>query len=173
MPLTAAQKLKLLFELDPIQSLYLSLAYRGGPNQKPGRLLTIRIHRRTRLKRGRGAIIASGGILELGSVIAGGPRFESFVGLGDDASLIAHGHFRINTGCYILVGRGAALELGSGYINNNVLINCRAGVTIGHQVAIANDVMIRDSDAHHLLPADRPATQPIRIGNHVWIGMRP
>jgi acetyltransferase-like isoleucine patch superfamily enzyme len=39
-------------------------------------------------------------------------------------------------------------------------------------VAIGPDVFIRDSDSHLISGSDRSATEPIRIGDRVWIGAR-
>ena len=76
----------------------------------------------------------------------------------------------IHSGAKISVGKNASLSLGSGYINNNCEIRCSSSITIGENVAISSDVIIRDNDAHKIdgsLQVD-----PIVIGNHVWIGMR-
>lgn len=76
----------------------------------------------------------------------------------------------IHSGCKISVRDGGQLKLGSGYINNNCEIRCREKITIGENVAIGPNVIIRDNDEHHI--AGSPATKPICIGNHVWIGAR-
>ena len=63
----------------------------------------------------------------------------------------------------------------SGYINNDCTIFCRNEITIGEEVVIAPEVIIRDSDQHQLIAADgnaKPLSSPIHIGNHVWIGTR-
>ncbi|MBY5377327.1 hypothetical protein HFN07_28555 [Rhizobium leguminosarum] len=41
---------------------------------------------------------------------------------------------------------------------------------MGDEVFIADQVIIRDWDGHTIV--GRPDKAPIRIGNHVWIGMR-
>ena len=41
---------------------------------------------------------------------------------------------------------------------------------IGENVAIAPEVIIRDSDDHQIVGSKK--TSPINIGNHVWIGTR-
>lgn len=62
------------------------------------------------------------------------------------------------------------LELGSGYMNMDSKIRCRNRISIGHNVFIAENVYIRDSDAHEIIGRNQPSSKPIRIGNHVWIG---
>ena len=63
------------------------------------------------------------------------------------------------------------MVLGSGYLNNNLNLSCFERIEIGNDVAIAENLCIRDSDNHHILDSDHIKTKPIVIGNHVWIGM--
>ena len=56
----------------------------------------------------------------------------------------------IHSGVKINVEKGAFLSLGSGYINNNCEIRCSSSITIGENVAISSEVIIRDNDAHQI-----------------------
>lgn len=76
----------------------------------------------------------------------------------------------IYSGCKISVKKGASLMLGSGFINSNCEIRCSESISIGENVAIAPDVIIRDSDDHQIVGSKK--SPPIKIGNHVWIGTR-
>ena len=78
--------------------------------------------------------------------------------------------FSIFSGHHIALTENAKLNLGSGYINYNVKIRCFKEITIGHDVAISENVTIWDSDAHAIVGKEDKMTQPIHIGNHVWIG---
>lgn len=78
--------------------------------------------------------------------------------------------FFIHSGCDIMVFENAKLNLGSGYINRYAKIRCYAAITIGHDVAISENVSIWDSDAHSIQGKEHLMTQPIVIGNQVWIG---
>jgi hypothetical protein len=49
-------------------------------------------------------------------------------------------------------------------------IACFKGSKIGHDVAFAEDVIIRDSDNHTILDKPHEESSRIEIGNHVWIG---
>ena len=60
--------------------------------------------------------------------------------------------------------------MGSGYINRYAKIRCYSTITIGHDVAISENVTIWDSDTHLIVGKEDVMTQPITIGNHVWIG---
>lgn len=80
--------------------------------------------------------------------------------------------FRAYSGAYISISDGAELRLGTGFINNNSKISCFEKITIGDDVKISEDVMIRDSDNHTIIREGYLKTAPIHIGNHVWIGAR-
>jgi acetyltransferase-like isoleucine patch superfamily enzyme len=68
---------------------------------------------------------------------------------------------------------GATLEInGGGYASRNLQIECRERITIGADVAIGPDVIIRDNDGHPLTIDGHKSTNPIKIGRKVWIGAR-
>ena len=87
-----------------------------------------------------------------------------------DATLKVNGNFSMLLGCSLAITEGATLILGNGYMNLNSKIRCREKITIGDGTIISENVHIRDSDVHSIVGGDCP-TQPIRIGNHVWIGV--
>jgi acetyltransferase-like isoleucine patch superfamily enzyme len=78
----------------------------------------------------------------------------------------------IHTGAYVSVDKNANLEIKGGYINNDVRIYCFTSIKIGENVAIAEDVIIRDSDNHPVNNGHENISKPIVIGDKVWIGMR-
>src|SRR5699024_2311625 len=55
--------------------------------------------------------------------------------------------------------------------NFNVKIRCHMEITIGENVAFSENLTIWDSDAHEIIGSNSPKTKPVRIGNHVWIGV--
>jgi acetyltransferase-like isoleucine patch superfamily enzyme len=89
----------------------------------------------------------------------------------DKASLAVTGEFSLHTGFSVFINEGARLELGSGYINNGFRLSCFERISIGDHVAIAENVTMRDSDDHTFKGRRHEMTQPITIGNRVWIGM--
>lgn len=97
--------------------------------------------------------------------------FPSIFAMGEQANLIVKGNFKIYSGSRVYINEGASLILGSGYINNNLNLSCFERIEIGHNVAISENVCIRDSDNHDILSSEHKKTQPIKIENHVWIGM--
>jgi len=90
--------------------------------------------------------------------------------LRKNALLKVNDNFKIYDGHKIIIKPNAKLELGSGYINSSVNINCSKEIIIGYGVAIAENVVIRDSDSHYLSTASE-MTEVIHIGNKVWIGI--
>jgi acetyltransferase-like isoleucine patch superfamily enzyme len=80
--------------------------------------------------------------------------------------------FTIYSGARIYINENSVLKLGSGYINNNLNLSCFERIEIGEDVAISENVCIRDSDNHKILSNNNHFnTIPVKIGNHVWIGM--
>ena len=89
----------------------------------------------------------------------------------ENSKLMVEGDFNIYSGAKIYVNRGAILSFGSGYINHNLNLSCYAKIEVGNNVAISENVVIRDSDNHQLVNNSKPITKPIKIGNNVFIGM--
>ena len=81
------------------------------------------------------------------------------------------GKFTAFAGSRIVVNEGAKLKIASGYMNHSAVIECFESITIGQDVAISENVVIRDSDNHKVIKEGYQSTKPIVIGNHVWIGM--
>lgn len=93
--------------------------------------------------------------------------------MGENSKLVLAGanDFSFYSDSKIYINKDASLYLGSGYINHNLSLSCFDKITIGEGVCISEGVTIRDSDNHSLDNASKAKTAPIRIGNHVWIGM--
>jgi acetyltransferase-like isoleucine patch superfamily enzyme len=91
---------------------------------------------------------------------------------GNGSLIIENGHVSVFYGCDILVSNGANLTFkGSASLNQRVQIICMDSITIGKDVMIARDVVIRDNDGRHeLLAESYKKTAPIIIGDRVWIG---
>lgn len=100
-----------------------------------------------------------------------GSSFPFLLYIGQGGSIHVDGTFDIYSGGKIYVNPNAVLKLGSGYINHNVNISVFREVAIGKGCAIAENVVIRDSDNHKMIGTNKNETAPISIGNHVWIGM--
>ena len=96
---------------------------------------------------------------------------SSLLVMNEDARLVCEGSFDIYSGARIYVNKGATLRLGGGYVNHDLNLSCFEGISIGKGVVISENVTVRDSDDHTIVGSDKPMTQPIVIGDHVWIGM--
>ncbi len=82
------------------------------------------------------------------------------------------GNFKLACGVKVVVGPEGHLDLKGGVgINNHGNLACFERITIGVNAHIGPEVLIRDSDSHSTGEGHTP-TQPITIGDHVWIGMR-
>lgn len=98
--------------------------------------------------------------------------FPSVLAVRNGARLMVKGNFKIFSGAKIFINKNASLIIGSGYINNHFTLHCFERIEIGEDVAIADNITIRDSDNHIVTSnPDYVMTKPVRIGNHVWIGM--
>lgn len=91
---------------------------------------------------------------------------------GNNAKFNVYGYYRAYSGTYIAVEDNAELKIGSGFINCNAKIYCFNKITIGDNVRISEEVILRDSDNHEILYDGYTKTAPIVIGDNVWIGMR-
>jgi serine acetyltransferase len=116
------------------------------------------------------ANIQGKGILILGKRWERSRHFPSQLRLGRSARLIINGNFTIYSGCQISLADNAVLSLGSGYINDNVTIDCHKSISIGNKVYISKGVHFRDSDNHKLVGGGN-ITEPVVIEDNVWIGI--
>lgn len=90
--------------------------------------------------------------------------------MGNNANMKIRGNFDVGFGSDIRIFDGGELIIGSGYLNGFDQIVCAQKIEIGKNVAIARNVVIRDTDAHSILDGKHQKTKPVKIGNHVWIG---
>ena len=118
---------------------------------------------------GRGVRLTGGGRLFFGPRWPQRRFYPGELLLGAGARVHVEDHFLFYAGLSVIVSAGASLHLGSGYLNNHGSIECAQRVQIGRGVFIASHASIRDSDFHTLDPS-RPASAPVVIGDHVWIG---
>lgn len=147
---------------------------------------TLRLRRRNTNQRGFSAVAMKGGQVSLAKTSELTVRqgrltlnakwskmdpSSSLLVLGENARLICEGSFDFYSGARIYVNRGATLQLGGGYVNHDLRLSCFDSITIGKGVVISENVTIRDSDDHTFVGSDKPMTQPVVIGDHVWIGM--
>lgn len=128
-------------------------------------------HKNVTISKAKSAKIKEKGVLKLGEVWDKSDPFKSLFCVRGNAEIYVKNHFRIYSGAKIYINKNAKLILGSGYINHNLNLSCFNKIEIGEQVAISENVTIRDSDNHEIIGSKKLITLPVKIGNHVWIGM--
>lgn len=73
------------------------------------------------------------------------------------------------SGCKFEVNEGAVVKIGNNLkVNLNTTIYCSNKISIGDDCVISENVVIRDSDIHHI--NGKINNKPINIGSNVWIG---
>lgn len=102
--------------------------------------------------------------------------------IDDNASLSVGSNgksFQLFYGCDVIVFSGGKLTLKSGFCNSDTKIRCKNSITIGEGVVISHNVTIEDYDGHQLYHVldngEKKAvniSEPIVIGDHVWIGAK-
>ena len=97
-------------------------------------------------------------------------RMETRVLVEHDAELEVLGPFTMFGNSYIRVAPGSKLILHGGFINENVQITAGDVVEIGSDFTCGRDVVIRSYDGHTIVQDGYKISEPIKIGNHVWIG---
>jgi acetyltransferase-like isoleucine patch superfamily enzyme len=71
-----------------------------------------------------------------------------------------------------IVSGPGAIRIGTGvFINVGVMVYAEVGVTIGDDVALANEVYVMDTSSHGIEGGD-PRAAPVRIGDGTWVGAR-
>ena len=140
--------------------------------ESPGRLIVDPVRRRHARSRAaqfiRGAWFArkvqrSDGRLKVGrGVRVSRPYPDTRIELGSGVRL--HEDVRL-----FLDAPGASIVIGADtYLNRRTEIMAKRSVQIGSRCAVSWDVRILDTDYHAL--DGRPSVDPVRIGDHVWIG---
>ena len=125
-----------------------------------------------RLEISKKAIIDVKGKLIIGNKENSKSKMETRVSLNENAKMDVNGNLSVGSGSDIRVFKNARLEIGSGYINGYSQIVCEKKIRIGKDVAIAREVVIRDTDAHDILYEGYQKEKEVNIGNHVWIGAK-
>ena len=166
-------RLPLLTGLNLSRSISLSRMHQRKESRSSLKdFLDIRVHKGVRGKIGKNIRITGEGQLAVGIRHRTDVYNPSLFSLSDNSRLIINGQFKIFTGCRVEVSPHAKLELGSGSMNNSCQIACYHNIKIGHGVAVGEGVCIWDSDGHTILGSGHEMSQPIEIGNHVWIGIK-
>lgn len=89
------------------------------------------------------------------------------------SNFLTKGRVTIGPGVRVIMGKDSNLSIGDNtIISANSMIICKEKIEIGNNCAISWDVMIMDTDFHHMV-ADGVKNhnfRPVKIGNKVWVG---
>ena len=133
--------------------------------------LPVKIYRKCRFYADRKARIIGMGSLSFGKYDGYGWGGVTYFNMYPESTLALNGHFTMFARNYVEILPRAVLTLGSGFANNGCRISCKQSIMIGDNVAIGDEVVIRDYDGHEI-SGNENSTLPIIIGNRVWIGER-
>ena len=120
--------------------------------------------------------VVESGFLKVG--IDYGSGFHGLMGpatvrLEKGSRLTIRGLVDLHRGTLIWASRGGRVSVGHRtYLANGSRVVCQERVEIGSGCAIAWDVTIQDCDMHELrgFGAAKPASGPVIVEDHVWIG---
>ncbi len=129
-------------------------------------------YKNTKISVSKNAKVIIKGIFRLGAKENPKSNLETRFSIEGNGNISVNGDFLIGAGSDIRIYDNAKLILNSGYCNGFVQIICTDKVEIGEDVAIARDVIIRDTDSHEIVAENHKVKAPVVIGNHVWIGTR-
>lgn len=99
---------------------------------------------------------------------------EAYLLLRDGAQLTINGIVKLASRSTIQVQKDSKLAIGKAHINHESSIIIGCDCTIGNGILISRGVKIFDSDFHKVLDENGVQTnnpKPMRIGDHVWIGL--
>lgn len=91
-----------------------------------------------------------------------------------EGTITFHSDFRFYGGSYVFCAKNAKLSfMGGGFCGSNVKIICFDSITL-HDTRVTWDCQIMDSSFHYLENLDKPndfkpLTDPVVLGDHVWI----
>lgn len=165
--LNALGKLRLLRGVNFLSTFIINIKTNNFPK------VGILVHRKTKIglhRRGK-LVLGDQAFLNFGTAWEMTSHSDSTLKIDKNGVFKVNGHFTFHTGAFIVVNKNSTLEIGSGYTNNGVEINCHSLIKIGHNVAISKGVIIRDSDNHIINGDTERVSMPIIIGNKVWIGL--
>lgn len=137
---------------------------------KKGKRLVVKNYPNSVIELQKGSLLNLNQTLTKGTPQVKGSRKETRLLLEEDATMTVNNQFMMFAGSYIRVIKGGHLILHGGFINENVQITCGDIIEIGKDCTIGRDVVIRSFDGHTIEEPGYKISEPIKIGNHVWIG---
>ena len=165
-----------LFEVNPWKTIYFNLHYFP---MKTAIRMPFFIYWRSELYKLKGKIVIDApvrtGMIKFGAHGLGTQDlFYSRTMIQLYGTVVVKGKACIGRGSKISVGREARLTLGENFmITGDSQIICHKEITFGNDCLLSWDILMMDTDFHHVLDTSGYKTnipKPINVGNHVWIG---
>lgn len=167
-----------IFRLNIIKTLYFNLIYFPF---KTALHLPVFIYRNVELNMVQGEIVLLTSP-KTGMVKLGKPEHYSFdrknnvTKWKNEGKFVVHGSIIVGRGCGLRIGKEATLEIGEhSCITGHTDMACFKRITIGRDCLISWDVLIMDTDFHHIEDINGKTLndpKPVVIGDHVWCGCR-
>ena len=139
-------------------------------NVKKNRRLLFRNYSRTVVQLDKNSQLELKAYLFTGIKQVRGSKMETRILIEEGGEMIVNGNFTMFGNSYIRVVSGGKLILNGGFINENVQITVGDTVIVGKEATIGRDVVIRSYDGHTIIQDGYKVSEPICIGDHVWIG---
>jgi acetyltransferase-like isoleucine patch superfamily enzyme len=155
--------------LKLIKSIYYSFKYEGNRIHK----LPIFCAPNSQLTKYKTGKLTIGKRLKIGSNYSRLCTGKSTVHIRNYAELCINGDVGLGFGVNLIVNDYAKISIGDNtYFAGDCKIYASKEITIGSDCAIAWGLTLIDTDFHHVLVDEkkRNNSEPIKIGNHVWIG---
>ena len=118
-------------------------------------------------------VFLAGGDIEIGCDRIKGSKAETRIRLREQAVWSSRGGCRLSYGVTLEVLQGALLDSKFFTMNSNSVLISADRITLGHDVMVARNVVIYDSDFHSILDQEGNILNMARsvvIGDHVWLG---
>ncbi len=165
-------------EVNPIKTIYFNFHYFPF---RTALLLPVHVFKCTKLEVLSGKIVLDSkpwpGMIQLGRHYLGikDPKYSRTI-WQVSGTLVVKGYACFGRGSKVSIGSNAIFSIGDKFMITGMSeLICQCGVSIGNNCLISWDVLIMDTDFHHILDAQNNVInhpKPVRIGNNVWIGCR-
>ncbi len=117
---------------------------------------------------GNSRLIIHDDSLELGLNKVRASKTETLVRLRNNSAWDVKGYCGLSYGTTVEVNDDAKLESGYFTANSNSVLIANKQITVGNDVMLGRNVIIYDSDFHTPYNKEN-ISEPVVIGNHVWI----
>ena len=103
-----------------------------------------------------------------------GSNAECYLRMKENSQLNINGNVNLFYNVTIEMLKNSVMDIGKMSANSGTVITCAKKINIGHNVVIARNVIIYDSDHHDVVDEGGKVlnrSKEVDIGNKVWIGV--